>query len=131
MENLFTIKGLKLDNKNIEFFSSDMLNNCEFKTESGTFIAKDTETLFALLSAVLDCKDSENGLGIAFMNNGEAYIAFKAIKEFGIMNSVKCIRQLNNMVEELKIDHMIIVQQSSENEEEFYFISDGCELSLN
>lgn len=128
MEMLFTTKGLRLDNKNIKFFSSDMFMECKNK-EGDKFIAEDTETLTAFLCASLDSMCEDSGLGVAFMNDNTCYIAIQPIGKIGTMNSVEFVKSLDDFIDKFDIKHMTILQQSKYDNEKFHFISN--DLAFN
>lgn len=121
MERLFTIEGLGI-NKNIKIFSSDMFMDCENKS-GNNFVAKDNETLTAFLCASLDNMCTDSGLGVAFMNDGTCFIAIQAIGRIGKMNTTEFIKNLNDFIDKFDIEYMVILQQSTYDDEEFYFIS--------
>lgn len=126
MERLFTIKGLGINNKNINFLNSNMFNDTSGKNKSdNNFIAKDDETLTAFLCASLDSMCTDSGLGIAFLNDNTCFIAIQPIAKIGKMNTTELIKNLNDFIDNFDITHMTILQQSKYDDESFYFISDN------
>lgn len=125
MEKLFTIKGLKLDNKNICFFNSDMFEDRSGENKfENKFVAYDEDTLTAFLCASLDSMCTDSGLGVAFMNDNTCFIAIQAIGRIGKMNTGEFMKNLNDFIDKFDITHMTMLQQSNISDEEFYFISD-------
>ena len=125
MEKLFTIKGLKLDNKNICFFNSDMFEDRSGENKfENKFVAYDEETLMTFLCASLDSMCTDSGLSVSFMNDNTCFIAIQVIGKMGKMNTTEFIKKLNDFINNFDITHMTILQQSKYNDEEFYFISD-------
>ncbi|MBP3928730.1 MAG: hypothetical protein J6D47_04040 [Peptostreptococcaceae bacterium] len=128
MERLFTIEGLRISNKNIKFFRSDMFMDCEEKIEDN-LLAKDIETLTTFLCASLDSMGSYGGLGIAFMNDSTCFIAIQSIGKIYKMYTIELIKNLNALIDDFDIANMTILQQAKYDSEQFYFISN--ELVLN